>query len=305
MSLAIEHYPSLDTLETAPQPNRRQLHFQPRTQATDRHVVIPDIHGEYRVLQKIIDRYETQPDIAFVFLGDLIDRKGAPNDPERGVYKTLDIVADLGKRAIITIGNHEWLFLGSSHARDSEQRRAITKEWLGDTPNTGIEHNVLLSYGLDPEHRDEYAAMRLRSQMARAGHLGLLTNAAPYYETAQFIATHAGIFPDIDWLTQRTYLHEVAREMDEGLFYDRPPQWFSMKLATSTLPIDATTKTVVSGHAHVLKNTAKPKPGQSMQRIINNGKRVRLASTLNAPTNAPAYVWQDWDERVIEIPRDA
>lgn len=87
--------------------------------------------------------------------------------------------------------------------------------------------------------------------------------------------------------------------MNEGLFYDRPPQWFSMKLATSTEPVYHTNKTVVSGHAHVLKG----KHSTSSERSLHDGRRIRLASTLNAPTKAPAYVWQDWDGEIIEIPR--
>lgn len=283
---------------------RSSRHFKPRTQTADRHVVIPDIHGEHAVLQKIIDHYYEQSDVDFVFLGDLIDRKGVVDDPERGVYKTLDLVGKLGRRAVITMANHEWLFLGSSHALEPTQRREITREWLGATPESAIEKNVLLSYGLNPEQRDEYATMRLRSQMARAGHLGLLLGATPYYETTNFIATHAGILPDVDWAVQREYLETVGEEMDEGLYYDRPGQWFSMKLATSTAPISATDKIVVSGHAHVLGSATKRRPNHTPERVLHNGKRVRLASTLNAPSNAPAFVWQDWDQEIVNFVQD-
>lgn len=306
MSIIIERTSDgIRNLEQQTQQPRPQSNYLPREQSADRHVVIPDIHGEHKVLQRIIDSYENEADIDFVFLGDILDRKGKPGgDPERGVFKSLDLIKELGNRAILTMANHEWFFHASSFADDPIFRQSVTKEWLGNHANSAMEQNVLSSYGLDPNIRTDTTSKQLRRRMVKAAHLGILTNASPFYETDSFIATHAGIMPGVPWDMQKNYLLEVAKEMDEGLFYDRPPQWFSMKLATSTEPITHTHKTVVSGHAHVLGQSSKRYPDQSKDRVLHNGKRIRLASTLNAPTNAAAYVWQDWDKRIVEVPTD-
>lgn len=290
--------------KTLPQLYRNQTHFQPRQQFADRHVVVPDLHGEYNVLERILDKYGEEPDINFAFLGDIIDRKGIQYDNDKGVFKTLELIKDLGNRAILTIANHEWYFMASSYADDPTLKQYFTKEWLGTSPKNSIEQNVLISYGMDPERRDSTTLEVLQRRMARAGHLGLIANASPYYETDSFIATHAGIMPGVPWEMQREYLTNVAEEMQEGLFYDRPPQWFSHKLASSTEEIHHTQKTVVSGHSHLLVGGRKRDASYTSERSIHNGKRIRLASTLNAPTKAPAFVWQDWDQQIIGIPNE-
>lgn len=300
MSLVLEKEAAF--LELAPLPKKQQPAFLVRAQLAERHVVVPDLHGEYRVLEDIIDAYIDEADIDFVFLGDILDRKGAPNDPEKGVFRTLDMVKQLGNRAVVTMANHEWLFHASGSAADPH-RQVIAKEWLSSGPKHSIEQNVLAAYDMDPWRRDYTTVDELRRRMARVGHLSLLSNATPYFETINFIATHAGVMPGVPWEVQRNYLNEVSQEMDDGLFYDRPPQWFSMKLATSTEPIQHTKKTVVSGHAHVLRHQSKRYPLQSSERSLHDGRRIRLASTLNHPTSASAYVWQDWDGRIVEIPR--
>lgn len=299
MSLAAERIHTNDAeLALLLQFRGPQARFAVREQCVDKHLVIPDLHGEHRVLERIIDSYANDPDLGFVFLGDILDRKSPAEDTERGVFKTLELIRELGSRAVVTLANHEWLFHASSSASDQDVRGELTQEWLGMSPGTGIEQNVLVSYGMDPSRRDDLTLNELRKRMARAGHLGILTSATPYFETESFIATHAGLMPTVSWEVQRQYLAEVAREMDEGLFYDRPPQWFSMKLATSTKPIHHTDKTIVSGHAHILDR----KRQKHEERSLHGGKRIRLASSLNAPTRAPAYVWQDWDQEIIAIP---
>lgn len=278
--------------------------FQVREQFTDRHVVIPDVHGEHRFVDRVVAMYGDEPDISFVFLGDVVDRKGPLIDQEKGVFKSLELIKDLGSRAVLTMGNHEWLLLASSYTSDPAFREEQSGEWLGDKLGDGIERNVLVSYDMDPNRRDHTTSDELMRRMARAGHLEVLTGASPYFETAECIVVHAGLLPAVDWSTQRSYLEEVAKEMDYGLFYDRPPQWFSMRLAVSTEPNACVSKTVISGHAHVLGRRTRRYPDQSADRILHAGKRIRLASTLNAPTNANAYIYQDWDRAVVEIPAD-
>lgn len=302
MSLIAEQLTGLAP-ETEPMPQRQkqQTRFLVRQQFADRHVVVPDIHGEHKVLERIINKYDNEPDIGFVFLGDVLDRKGLAPDTEKGVFQSLELIRQLGSRAVMTMANHEWLFHAASSASDSELKKSLTNDWLGTTPDNSVEQNVLSAYDMDPLRRDQSTSRELSKRMARVGHLAILNSASPYYETERFIATHAGIMPGVAWDLQRNYLTEVAKEMDEGLFYDRPPQWFSMKLATSIEPIIQTDKVVISGHAHVLGKASKRFPDQRKERSLHDGRRIRLASTLNAPSRAPAFVWQDWDGKVVKI----
>lgn len=301
MSLVIEQGGMADIYESwdlQPEADKKLSSFLVAEPITDRHVVVPDMHGEHRLLDRIINQYTDQSDVNFVLLGDIIDRKSVDNDPEKGVYKTLQIIKDLGQRAVVTMANHEWWLHASSRATDQTLRQQVLSGWLGTNPKNSIERNTLTAYNLDPTIRDEVAVDELTKRMARFGHLAILNSASPYYETDKFIAVHAGVLSGVPWEMQQGYLRSVASYMNDGQFHERPPQWFSMKLATDTSPVDATDKTVISGHAHILDDR---RHNQSRERSLHDGRRIRLASQINAPAKSSAYVWQDWDGKVIEI----
>lgn len=275
-------------------------------QRSDRHVVIPDLHGEHKVAHEIIDRYIDREDVSFVFLGDVVDRKGVQNDTEKGVYRTIECIKQLGDRAILTMANHEWTLLAALCAKESSQREMAQRILFGPDVIRQQEQNVLSAYDIETPFSPASKAQWLRTALQRFGHLAVLQSATPYYETTDFIAVHAGINPSTSWEAQREYLEDVAENMSDGLYYERPPQWFSMPLATSTQPIDtATEKIVVSGHAHKLvpKNRRNAHGKYSEERSLHKGKRIRLASSLNRPGREPAYIWQDWDRRIVEIKR--
>jgi hypothetical protein len=80
-----------------------------------------------------------------------------------------------------------------------------------------------------------------------------------------------------------------------------------MDLAVDTRPILSTPKTVVSGHAHHLQNNLKDNRlsfKTCRHRSLHGGKRIRLASQLNAPRTQPLYVWQDWDGEIVRFDQD-
>lgn len=298
-----EHEPtstSVNEVSHAVEPQFTQ--FGPENEG-DRHVVIADLHGEDEVLHRILDRYRRDDQVKFVFVGDVLDRKGNDFDAETGVFKTLDMLSELGKRAVLTLGNHEWLALGSMDAIDTAERQQIQSDWMGLGTQGSVEANTFSSYGIDRNAISDITVARLKYTMKTMGHYAIIRDAFPFYETDTFIAVHAGIFSDIPWEKQRDDLTETWMKMKFGEFSERPPQWFSMDLANSVIPITATDKIVVSGHSHVLGAERRLKPRGSQFRSLHDGKRIRLASTLNAPTRAPAYVWQDWDGRVVEIRR--
>lgn len=307
MTQSFEQFPTPETLHA-----ERALHalhiprFSTIPQRSDRHVVIPDLHGEHKVADEIIDRYIDREDVTFVFLGDLVDRKGPTPDPEHGVYKTLNAVKSLGERAVVTIANHEWTLLAALLAQNPRQKELAQRLYFSSETIDRQERNVLSAYGVERTMPPSPTATWLHHAMRRAGHLAVLQAATPYYETDQFIAVHAGLNPNDSWENQREYLEDVAEAMSEGTYSERPPQWFSQDYATSLTSLErATAKKVVSGHAHQLVNTRRRRQtNYSSERALHNEKRIRLASRLNAPRRESAYVWQDWgDERIIEIKR--
>ena len=291
-------------------PTMEKPRFQVQTQRFDRHVVIPDLHGENRLLEDVIHKYQ-RADIGFVFLGDLIDRKG-PNYEVNSVPKLLDTVMDLDDKAIITLANHELILLGSLSSEDP--LRAYAYGYYYDM----IKANTLRDYGV-PEDRIGWNKNELRSIMKDLGHLALLESATPYYETETFIATHAGINHKTPWEEQKRKLDILAIELSEGYYPDPYPKngvqletelepIFSMKNATDTSPITSTDKVIISGHAHNLsgQKVMNLEIGRNpiKYRKILNGQRIRLASQLNRPRNDDLFVYQDWDQEIKVFPNN-
>jgi len=52
------------------------------------YVVIPDLHGEYRVLEQYIEKYKDDDNVKFISLGDIVDRGESS-------YKTFNLLFDL------------------------------------------------------------------------------------------------------------------------------------------------------------------------------------------------------------------
>lgn len=263
-----------------------------------KHVVIPDLHGEDELAKKVVDLYFDEADICFVFLGDILDKHKAPRN-DRGVFNTVELIKNLGSRAILTIANHEWATLGTLYDESRERQSAHE---IGARNFYGNK-TTLESYDVNPQSIN--AKEDLIKAFIEAGHDKVLMGAVPYYETEKFIAVHAGVEHHWDWEEQREYLIDVAREMANGIYERQPSAWFSTELAADIKPVSSTDKVVVSGHAHNLSNGLKSFKypiKTSTDRIVNDGQRIRLASQLNNSCD-PLFIWQDWDGKIIQISR--
>lgn len=66
-----------------------------------KYVVVPDIHGEYQVIQQLIKKYKNDK-TKFIFLGDIVDRG-------KSSYKTFLLVKKLieDNKAHVVISNHD------------------------------------------------------------------------------------------------------------------------------------------------------------------------------------------------------
>ncbi|NBW29283.1 hypothetical protein EBR37_02800 [bacterium] len=285
-----------------------QPNFKVLEQKFERHVVIPDLHGENMLLERVIEKYQRE-DTGFVFLGDLIDRKGDISETN-SVPKLLDTIIGLGNRAIITLANHELILLGALNADDPI--RAYAYGYYYDM----IKAHTVSDYDIRDDkfgwNKDE-----LKQKMTELGHLALLMGATPYYETETFIATHAGINHKKPWEIQKERLDNLAIQLEKGDYPDPYPKngiqieaelepIFSMKNATDTSEIISTDKIIVSGHAHTLHGSKVMglEVGRNplKYRKILNGQRIRLASQLNRPKNDDLFIWQDWDQEIVVIP---
>lgn len=131
---------------------------------TGRLIAIGDIHGHAAALESILDVILPGPDDTIVTLGDYINR--GPDSRQ-----VLDLLIDLSRQCqlIPILGNHEEMMLDS---RDDPHAELRWKSQGGDA--------TLASYGQD----------------AGIGHIprdhwNFLLSCRPYYETDQYVFTHA------------------------------------------------------------------------------------------------------------------
>lgn len=140
------------------------------TSAPGRLIAIGDLHGCAHALEGLLAMIRPQPEDRLVFLGDLID-KG------RETRETLDRLIALRQECHVVLiqGNHEELLYA---ARTNKEAR---KFWEACG---GME--MLSSYHLGA-----------RLEEIPPEHWALLDTCVPYYETDEFLFTHANYLPDV------------------------------------------------------------------------------------------------------------
>ena len=280
-------------------------YYTPIEQQHDKHIVIPDLHGESKLLDQVIDKYHDDQ-TRFVFLGDIIDQKGIAEE-DNNTKNIFESIKELGNLAVMTMANHEFVMQGGLFAKKPEIRDHYSTYW------NMISQNTFEAYSLKPSIRDDHEAMGLlKLAMDDLAHIAVLRSTVMYYETDKFIATHAGLEPKRDWLEQRDQLDKLAIELgndkfpDYGGARDLPTQIFAIENAMGAEKIEGTDKITLSGHAHYL--TPESKRFQRLNipisgdRVLHNGTKIRLASQVNFPSSQDLYIWKDWDQEIDIIP---
>lgn len=281
-------------------------------QQHDRHVVIPDLHGEAKTLDQVISTYYDYAGVGFVFLGDVVDKSNAePGD--KGVKDALDIIwqLQLYGRGILLQANHEWVLKASMLGEDEFTRRQTAAGmWLGTNLNSlakpfiQYEAGTLQAYDIEIRDIDKTPKI-LKQKMDKLGHLAVLTSALPYYETDEWIATHAGLHSTQDLDEQKAEMIEANDRMARGDYSVDTllPQWNSFDYALKEeISSKCTDKIVISGHAHVVGPVNLSGGLDIDRRKTNAGKRLRLATRLNKRSKKsngskqaePLLVWEDW-----------
>jgi Calcineurin-like phosphoesterase len=235
------------------------------------YLVIPDTHGEYEKVARVIDAFEPTVD-RFLFLGDVID-----GPDSRSLIR---LIRGLGDKAITIVGNHEWV-CRNALAASGEPEIGI---WRKDVW-PGYEDRMLESYGVKRTSDWQMNAGRLQETMMASGDLDWLNELPPYFETSDFVALHAGPIDAVPWMTQREDLDELSS--DKARCANEPEQIFSRGVAgIPELSQLGDNRLFVTGHSHL----SLPVEG----RITRN--RIRLASNLGG--GEPLFVWLSGDKEV-------
>lgn len=145
---------------------------------TGRLIAIGDVHGCVHALEVILDAIDPTPEDQLVFLGDLIDQGRDSRD-------VIDRLIELKQRTnlVLILGNHEEMMYA---ARISEKALRYWENCGGVA--------TLNSYRFGASLRE-----------IPPDHWALLDQALPYFETDDFIFTHANYLPDVPMEEQPTH----------------------------------------------------------------------------------------------------
>lgn len=138
-------------------------------------IAIGDVHGCVHALDAVLEAIRLQPDDTLVFLGDLVDQG-------RDTRDVLDRVLALQSicNVVLIEGNHEEMMLA---ARESEAALRYWEVVGGIATINSYRYAGKLS-DIPPEHWQ------------------LVESGRPYYETDEFIFTHAGYLPELPMAEQ-------------------------------------------------------------------------------------------------------
>lgn len=238
---------------------------------TESYVVIPDVHGEYDAVSRVVDANIEDTD-KFLFLGDVI---GGPQ-----TAKTIALIRQLGDRAITIVGNHEWICRNALSPQDDPQ----VDMWRRDAWRYSRQ-DILQSYGIQLQPNWDDNATLLRQAMTETGDFAWLNTLPPYYETDQFVAVHAGPQLDTPWVAQAAELDAAAAPAQR--LHEVPAQIFDMQLAQLlAVPAHVDNRRFVTGHSHSVSG--------ANQRIAE--RRICLASPVAA--GKPLYVYHSQSSHI-------
>jgi serine/threonine protein phosphatase 1 len=135
-----------------------------------RTIAIGDVHGCIDALEAVLDAIAPAPDDTLVFLGDVIDHG-------RSSRETLERIMALQSQCQVVLieGNHEEMMLW---ARDGEKELRYWENH-GGAPTLNSYHFPGKLEDIPPEH------------------WRMIEHTVPFYETDDFLFTHANYLPDV------------------------------------------------------------------------------------------------------------
>jgi hypothetical protein len=242
-------------------------------------IFIPDVHGQSETLKRLLDTLETEGLLdthQLVFLGDYIDSARSLQIPA-----LLDQLIELQRNGAVCIsGNHDLALSALTTPGVHLERAPGAKDnWYERWQRyTGIE-NTLAAYGINWRQLPPQAEALPEFFRARipAEHLDFLRTLPLYWEQDQWIAVHAGVFPENPlpkpfvgadgkvkeikhqpWSEQRAALNQMQADFDLRVAGWGPSQVCQRELTTLAKGLDLeweqlkdylpADKRVVSGH---------------------------------------------------------
>lgn len=141
-------------------------------------IAIGDVHGCAHALEKLLEEISPTPSDRLVFLGDLIDQG---RDSAAVLARLLELKQQT--QVVLIQGNHEELLFA---ARESESSLRSWENCGGVSTLNSYRFGASLA-DIPPEHWQ------------------LLESCLPYYETDDFILTHANYSPELPMEEQAPY----------------------------------------------------------------------------------------------------
>ena len=235
------------------------------------HLVIPDSHGEYDKVSRIIDAYENTVD-RFVFLGDVIDG--------REVKPLINLIQSLGDKAITIVGNHEWVLRNALQDEPDE----LVAHWRHRLWSR-YERDMLTSYGIARTRKWDINAEALSDVIRPNGHYDWLASLPAFYETDSFVAIHAGPRHDLSWDIQKKELEDANTA--EQRMQTEPLQVFDFGLSqVQDLPASVDSRLFITGHSHL------PATAENRRAV----GRVCLGSRTRA--GDPFFTWESQKDEI-------
>ncbi|MBN2017110.1 MAG: serine/threonine protein phosphatase [Candidatus Cloacimonetes bacterium] len=154
-----------------------------REQDYRRLIAVGDIHGQFDMLQRLMEKIKPSKEDFFVFLGDYIDRG-------RKSKEVIDYLIKFQKKydAVFLRGNHEDMLLDLLGLDD----HAINGDYYY---RNGGEFTAR-SYG------NEDSTINDLKDLIPADHIEFMKNAKIFFETELFYFAHGGIMPGIPFEEQ-------------------------------------------------------------------------------------------------------
>ncbi len=247
----------------------------------DKVAVVSDLHGHDQALRQAVNFYDG---IHVLANGDIVD-----GPPYSSPKETIHILADIG--ATLVRANHEGVLLGALTDTDRGRRAGWQEQWLSPTKTQRYESNTLRSYGLERMPSWDDTAEALKAKLKELGHLAILEEALPYYETDEMLVVHAGLAHWNTWQVQRRELEAAGALMDARQFLEEPPFMGSFDYAKEwRTPYDLG-KPLITGHAH-RKASAEARTYSTHGRL----RRIQLASHLSV--GQPLFVYESWTQQI-------
>ncbi|MBT8448466.1 MAG: metallophosphoesterase, partial [Gammaproteobacteria bacterium] len=120
-----------------------------------RYLIVPDLHGEVSVLNSLVDQYGDDPEMKFIFLGDIVDRGESSFETFRLVHRL--IKSGKGHGVVSNHDNKAYRWFGKWLKDGDHKYKTETFDTYGMKVAYGLGKTLTEFHSLEPNHRKTYA----------------------------------------------------------------------------------------------------------------------------------------------------